>query len=228
MARHAGRESAFVAHRGAHAFGVDDLLECMKHLAAIAHRFAKTRRTHRNDHQLLQVEVVVCMRAAIDHIHHRYRHLHRARAAEVAVQRQARLFRCSARHRHAHGERRVGAQAPLVVGAVQINQGAVQERLLTGVQPHHGFRHFGVDVLHRLQHPFAAVARFVAVAQLDRLARTGRCARGHGRSAHRSGFQQYVALHRGVAAAVEDFAADDVYDCAHSGSSGSGLIRVRA
>jgi hypothetical protein len=68
----------------------------------------------------------------------------------------------------------------------------------------------------RLEHALAAVARGVAVAQLDRLARAGRGARGHGGAAHRARLEQHVAFDRGVAAAVEDFPADDVDDGAHS------------
>jgi hypothetical protein len=66
-----------------------------------------------------------------------------------------------------------------------------------------------------LQHALAEVARLVAVAQLDGLARAGGGARGHGRAAHGAGLQQHVAFDGGVAAAVEDLAADDVDDGTH-------------
>jgi hypothetical protein len=56
--------------------------------------------------------------------------LHAAHAAEVAVQRQAGFFGRGARHGHADGQHGVGAQAALVVGAVQVDQGLVQEGLL--------------------------------------------------------------------------------------------------
>ena len=68
---------------------VDDLLQRVEGLGAVAQRLAKGRRADRDDHQLLQVEVVVGVGAAVDDVHHRHRHLHRARAAEVAIERQA-------------------------------------------------------------------------------------------------------------------------------------------
>ena len=61
-----------------------------------------------------------------------------ARAAEVAVQRQARFLGRGARHGHADGQRRVGAEAALVVGAVEVDQRAVEEGLLGGVEAEHG------------------------------------------------------------------------------------------
>ncbi|MNT27025.1 hypothetical protein D3C72_1626340 [compost metagenome] len=155
------------------------------------------------------------MRAAVDDVHHRHRQLHRTRAAEVAVQRQAGFFCGSLGHGHRHRQHGVGAQAALVLGAVEVDQGAVQEGLLGGVQAHDGFGDFGVDVLDGLQHALAQVARLVAVTQFDGFARTGRGARRHCRTAHHAGFQQHVAFDGGVAARVENLATDDIYDCTH-------------
>ena len=216
MVGHVRRETAFVAHGHAHALVVDDLLERVEHLGAVAHRLAEARGPHGNDHQFLQVEVVVGVRAAVHHVHHRHRQLHAAHAAEVAVQGQARLFGRRAGHGHGNGQRGVGAQAALVLGAVQVDQRLVQEGLLRGIQAQHRFGDFGVDVLHGLEHALAQVAALVAVAQLDGFARAGGCARGHGRAAHGARLQQHVAFHGGIAARVQDFPADDVNDCAHS------------
>ena len=72
-------------------------------------------------------------------------------AAEVAVQRQARFFgrgACATAMRH--GQHRVGAEAALVVGAVEVDQRAVEEGLLARVEAEHRFGDLGVDVLDRL------------------------------------------------------------------------------
>ena len=106
----------------------------MEHLGAAAQRLAERRRADRHDHELLQVEVVVGVRAAVDHVHQRHRQLHRARAAEVAVQRQRRFLGRGLGHRHRHREHRVGAQARLVLGAVEVDQRLVDERLLGRVE----------------------------------------------------------------------------------------------
>ena len=195
----------------------------MEYFGAVADGFAKARRPHRDDHELLDVEVVVRVGTAVDHVHHRHRHRHRGRAAEVAVERQARLFGRGLRDRHRDGEHRVRAQARLVLGAVEIDQRAIEEGLLVRVEPHYGLGNFGVDVLAGFQHTFAAIAMTVAggwprvgvVPQLDRFARAGRCARGHRSAPEHAGLEQHVALHRRIAPAVDDLAADDVNDCTH-------------
>src|SRR5258708_2955130 len=62
-----------------------------------------------------------------------------AGAAEVAGERQARFLCRRLRHRHGNGEQRVRAQPGLVLGAVQIDQRAVDESLLDRVEADHCF-----------------------------------------------------------------------------------------
>ena len=72
-----------------------------------------------------------------------------------------------------------------------------------------------VDGLDRLLHALAEIARLVAVAQFDRLMRAGGGARRHRRAADRAVFQHHIDLDGGIAAAIENFAADDVDDGGH-------------
>jgi hypothetical protein len=214
-----GVKPPLVTDCGAHALVVDDLLQGVEHLGAIAHRLAEARGAHGDDHELLQVQVVVGVRTAVDDVHHRHRQLVAVHAAEIAVQGQAGFFRGGARDGHRDRQHGVCAQAALVFGAIEVDQGLVQKGLFGGVQAQHGFGDFGVDVLDGLEHAFAQVAGFVTVAQLDGLARAGGGTRGHGGAAHDAGFQQHVALDGGVAAAVEDFTPDDVNNSAHDSLS---------
>jgi hypothetical protein len=183
---------------------------------AVTHRLAKARRADRDDHQLLQVEVVVGVRAAVDDVHHRHRQAHAARAAEVAVQGQPGLLGRRARHRHADGQRGIRPETALVVGAVEVDQRLVEKGLLGCVEAEHRLADLGVDVLHRAQHTLAEVARLVAVAQLDRLAAAGGGARRHRGATHGARLEQHVAFDGGIAPAVENLAADDVDDGAHA------------
>jgi len=187
----------------------------VEHLGTPANGFAERGCAHGDDHELLQVQAVVGVCAAVDHVHHGHGQLHAAHAAQVAVQRQAGLFGGSARHGHRHGQHGVGAQAALVLGAIQVDQGLVQKGLLGGIQAQHGFADLGVDVFHRLEHALAQVTALVAVAQLNGFAAAGGRARRHGGPAHHARFEQHVAFDGGVAAAVQHFAADDVYDGTH-------------
>ena len=215
MVGHIGGKAAFVADCGADALVVQDFFERVEDFCAIAQGFAKARSTHGDDHQLLQVEVVVGVLAAVDDVHHGHGQLHCSHAAKVAVQRQAGLFCSGAGHGHGDSQHGVGAQAGFVFGAVQVDQGFVQEGLLGCVQTQHSFQDFGIDVFNGLEHALAQVARLVAVAQFDGFARAGGGPAGYGRTAHGSGFQQNIAFHRGVATGVENFAADDINNSAH-------------
>jgi hypothetical protein len=79
---------------------------------------------------------------------------------------------------------------------------------------------FGVDGFDRLAHALAEIAALVAVAQFHRLMRAGGRARRHGGAADRTVLQHDIDLDRGIAAAVENFAADDVDDGGHEGLFG--------
>ena len=78
-----------------------------------------------------------------------------------------------------------------------------------------GLEDFAVDGLDRLLHALAEIALLVAVAQLDRLMRAGGGARGHRGAADRAVFQHHIDFDRGIAAAIENFAANDVDDGGH-------------
>ena len=67
----------------------------------------------------------------------------------------------------------------------------------------------------RVAHALAEIAVRLAVALFDRFVRAGGGARRHRRAAHRAVLQHDIHLDRGIAAAVENFAADDVGDAGH-------------
>jgi hypothetical protein len=76
---------------------------------------------------------------------------------------------------------------------------------------------FAVDGINRLLHTLAEIARLVAVAQLNRFMRASRSAGRHRRTANGTVFQHDIDFDRGIAAAVENFAADDIDDSSHEG-----------
>jgi hypothetical protein len=59
----------------------------MKDLRANAQRLAKRGRAKRHDHELLQIDLVVGVGTAVDHVHLRDGQLHLAGAAEVSIER---------------------------------------------------------------------------------------------------------------------------------------------
>ncbi len=155
------------------------------------------------------------MHPAIDDIHHRHRQHVRGRSADVAVERQpARLGRgLGARHRHA--EDGVGSEPALVLGSVELDEGRVDPALILGIHAGKRIEDLAIDGVDRLGDALALVARLVAVAQLDRLVRSRRGARGHRGAAHSPVLEHDVDLDGRVAPAIEDLAADDVDDGSH-------------
>ena len=88
VGRQVGREAAFVAHCSRQPPLLEQALERVEDLDAPAHRFGEARRADRNDHELLHVDVVVGMRAAVDDVHHRHRQPRRCgrrRGADTAA-----------------------------------------------------------------------------------------------------------------------------------------------
>ncbi len=83
-----GSETTFIAHGGRVSFAVQHLLQCVEGLDAHADRLGKRWRAVWRDHELLEVDGVVGMLAAVQHVHARHGKRTRVGAAQVAVQRQ--------------------------------------------------------------------------------------------------------------------------------------------
>ena len=70
-----------------------NLLQRMEDLGAAAQRFGEGLRPDRHHHELLEVDRIVGVGAAVEDVHHRHRQQGRAGAADVAVERQRRIER---------------------------------------------------------------------------------------------------------------------------------------
>ena len=117
--------------------------------------------------------------------------------------------------RERHAEDGVGAEPRLVGRAVERDHGLVDLGLRLGVHAADRVENLAVDRVDRLAHALAEIARLVAVAQLDRLVRAGGGAGRNRGAAERAVLQRDVDFDGRIAAAVEDFAADDVDNGGH-------------
>ena len=124
-------------HRLQHVVGLD----------APAQRLAEAGRADRHDHELLEVHVVVGVGAAVEHVQHRHGQHVGVGAADVAVQRQAQLVGRRLGHGQRHAEDGVGAEAGLVVGAVEVEHLAVDLALVEGVEAEQRLADLAVDVV---------------------------------------------------------------------------------
>src|SRR5262249_60443434 len=84
-----GGEAALGAGVGGPPARVGALLQVVEHLDAGTQPVGEVVEPERDDHELLDVEVVVGVRAAVDDVHERRGQRHPADAAEPAVERQA-------------------------------------------------------------------------------------------------------------------------------------------
>ena len=201
---------------------MQDLLEHVVGLGAPAQRLGERGGADRHDHELLHVDVVVGVLATVEHVHHRHGQHVGVDAADVAVERHGQLVGGGLGDGERHAEDGVGAEAALVVGAVELDEHAVDVALVEGVEAHEGVVDLVVDVGDGVEHALAAVAG-LAVAQLDRLERTGGGARRDDGPAGGAGLEDDLDLDGGVATGVEDLTAGDVLDDAH-GTEGSSSL----
>ena len=210
-----GSEAALVADGGGEPLVVQHLLERVVGLGAPAQRLAERRCPDRHDHELLEVDRVVGVHAAVEHVHHRHGQHVGVGAADVAIQRNLEFVGGCLGDGQAGAEDRVGADPGLVVGAVEVEQFSVDAALVEGVETVEHAGDLVVDETDRVQHAFAHVA-VAAVAQLDRLVLAGRGAARHRCSAHRARCQHDIDFDGRIAAGIEDLAAGDVNDLSHT------------
>ncbi len=122
----------------------------------------------RHDHELLEVDRVVGVNAAVEHVHHRHRQHVGVAAPDVPVQGHVEVLGGGLGDRQRRAEDGVGADPALVVGAVEVEQLAVDAALLGRVEAFEHAGDLGVDEADRGLHTLAAVA-IATVAELDRL-----------------------------------------------------------
>ena len=177
--REVGREPALVADGRRHPFLLEQLLQRVEDLDRDPEPLGERLRPARDDHELLEVERVVRVRAAVDDVQHRHRQDVRLRAADPAVERHA----CGRGGRLRSGERRaedrVRAEARLVLGAVERDERGVDRALIGGVEPDQSRRDLRAHVVDRLPYALAEPRAGIAVAKLDRLELAGRGTRRH-------------------------------------------------
>ena len=128
--RQVGSEAALVAERRRQPALVQQRLQVVVRLDRPAQALAERRRADRHEHELLDVDVVVGVGAAVEHVEHRHRQHVGAGAADVAPQRQVELVGGGPGDGQRHAEDGVGAEPRLGVGAVEVEQGGVDGALV--------------------------------------------------------------------------------------------------
>src|SRR6185369_11787337 len=97
------------------------------------------------DHELLNVDVVVGVGAAVDDVHHRQRQLAGVGSADIFIQRLSGFLGRSLGNRQRYTQDRVGAEVRLEFGAVQLDHLHIDADLVVSFHADHLF---GNDVVH--------------------------------------------------------------------------------
>ena len=126
-------EAALVADGRAEVALVQHLLEVVEHLGPHAQGLAEGLGALGDDHELLEVDGVVGVLAAVDDVHQRHGQVAGVGAAEVAVERQADGVGGGLGDGERDAEGGVRAELGLVGGAVEFDQQAVDGDLVERV-----------------------------------------------------------------------------------------------
>ncbi|MPM30051.1 hypothetical protein SDC9_76593 [bioreactor metagenome] len=210
-------EAALVTQAGGQALGLEDLLEGVVDARAPLEGLPEGGGADRGDHELLDVHVGVGVGATVEDVHHRHGKDVGRRTADVAVERQVGRLCGGVGDGQRDAEDGVGAQLALVRGAVEFEHGLVEEALLGGLEAQQLGGDLLDDVLDGLQDALAAVARIVAVTQLDGLELPGRSAGRDVGAALGVVVEDDLDLDSRVAARVENLAGVDEFDACHGG-----------
>ncbi len=217
--RQVRRESAFVADAGRETALVQHRLQRVVDLGADSEGLRERGGARGDDHELLEVDRVGRVHTAVDHVHHRHgqdrgiRWFIRRGSGEKGPERLARVGRRRLRGRERDAEDRIRPEPALVGGAVELDEQAVEARLVGGVHAANALRDLAVHVRHSPAHALAAPGG-LAVAELDRLVDARRCSRGNRRPPGGARLELDVDLDGRVAARVEDEPAADTGDAA--------------
>ena len=186
----------------------------MVDLSTDAQCFLEGRGANRSNHELLDVNAGVSVCATVEDVHHRNRQNVTVRAADVAEQIQASGLSSSLGNSHGNTQDCVSTQAGLVVGAVQLNHGLVNQTLVLSLEANN-------CVLNLLEHSAdslldtLAQVTVSAIAELVCLMNTGGGTGRNRSAAHSAVFQQHLNLNGRVTTGVQNFACVQLDDCSH-------------
>ena len=135
---HPGGEASLISHRRVEAAGFQDFLQIVINLPTHPQRFPESGGAHGHHHEFLDVQVVVCMHAAIEDIELRHRQQVGAVTAKMAVERYFLVDSGSPGRTHADGQQGVRPHPFLISSPIRGQKRLVDFSLVGGVQPLHG------------------------------------------------------------------------------------------
>ena len=203
-------EATFVTYGRAQTAVMQYLLEGVEDLSTHAETFAEAACTDRADHEFLEGDRSIRVRAPVDDVHHRHRQYVGVGTADVAIEGDVEVLGSSLSHGERDAEDSVSAELALGLGAVK---GDHLEVDLTLVEGAHTIELRGddvVDVLNSLEDALTEVAALVSVTELESFVFPCGGTTRYSSAADDAASQMYVYLYGRIPTRVEDLAADDL------------------
>ena len=168
-----------------------------------------------HDHELLQIERVIRMHAAVDDVHHRHRQHVGIGSTDPLEQLDARTGSGGVGSCKRCAKDGIGAEATLGRRAVKFDQCRVERALVGSIHSAQAVGNLAVDVTNRVRDTLAAPGR-ATVAELNCLPLTRRRTRWHSSMATRTILEHDIDLNGRIATRVEDLSSVNRGDCAHA------------
>ena len=208
-------KTALVAEAGRETLLGENRLECVINLDSPTKTFAEGRGAEWNGHELLDVDTGVGVGAAVDDVEERHGKRVSVRPTDVTEEREVSRVGSSFRDREAHAENGVSTKLLLVVGAVNLDHGGVDDALLAGVETNDGRLDVLDDIGDSLLNTLAEVTLLVAISKFVGLECSGRRSRRHSRAGSGVVVEQNLNLDGWVSARVENLSGVEGNDVSH-------------
>ncbi len=191
----------------------------MEGLSTIAKGFFKARSAHGDNHEFLQVEVVIGMCATVDDVHHRNGKLHCTHTTKIAIKGKTHFFSSCAGNCHGDCQNSISTKAALIFCAIKSNHLAIDQGLIGCFHAANQVSDFAIDVFNSLQDALTTVALRILITEFNSFTDTRGGARRHSCAARSTTFQNDFRFDRGVATAIEDLATNYINNSTHFFSS---------
>src|SRR6266850_4344958 len=145
----------------------------MKYLRANTQALAKTIRANWHNHELLEVDVIVGVRSAVDDVHHRHRQRACIWSTEIFVERDLKVIRRRACGRKGDRQQRICPQLGLCGTAIERDEHTVDLRLIQRIHTRYLRSDNLVYVMEGFQDAFTGITFLIIVTQFDSLMLTG-------------------------------------------------------
>ena len=188
----------------------------MENLSAHTESFCKSGSAHGHNHKLLEVDIVVGVRATVEDVHHRDGQDMAVAATNVAIKFLTGLLSGGLGAGEGNAEDGVGTEIALVGSGIQFNHTGINGSLVGNFHSHNLFSDILVDMVHSLQNTFAEEYGFITVAEFHRFVNTSGSAGGDSSAAHCTSLGININFDSRIASRIEDLTTKNSNNLTHN------------